>query len=219
MGVPNAVGGRSSPPQDSHSTAKADENRASHAGQRERISPWHCGHAFGSSPSDSSKYRCAKPQFRQKATQSPSVLRRSSRSQSEALPIERCSVAAVPALIAFFALAWLANALSLAATDWIFGSVDIDGVWPLVIGGAVLGIANSIVKPILTLLTLPLVILTLGLALFAINVAMLALAEWVAPDFSIDGFWTYIGATIVVWLVNYILYGLFGLRKDAEPAR
>jgi putative membrane protein len=125
----------------------------------------------------------------------------------------------VPALIAFFALAWLANALSLAATDWIFGSVDIDGVWPLVIGGAVLGIANSIVKPILTLLTLPLVILTLGLALFAINVAMLALAEWVAPDFSIDGFWTYIGATIVVWLVNYILYGLFGLRKDAEPAR
>ena len=79
-----------------------------------------------------------------------------------------------------------------------------------------LGIANSIVKPILTLLTLPLVILTLGLSLFAINVAMLALAEWIAPDFSIDGFWTYIGATIVVWLVNYILHGLFGLRGDRE---
>jgi uncharacterized membrane protein YvlD (DUF360 family) len=31
---------------------------------------------------------------------------------------------------------------------------------------------------------------------------MLALAEWITPDFSIDGFWTYIGATIVVWLVN-----------------
>ena len=55
IGVPKAEGGRSSPPQDSHSTAKADENRASHAGQRERIFPWHCGHAFGSSPSDSSK--------------------------------------------------------------------------------------------------------------------------------------------------------------------
>jgi putative membrane protein len=123
----------------------------------------------------------------------------------------------VPALIAFFLLAWLANALSLAAADWVFDSVEIDGVWPLVLGGAVLGIANSIVKPILTLLTLPLVIVTLGLALFAINVAMLALAEWLAPDFSIDGFWTYIGATIVVGLVNYILHGLFRLRGEPEP--
>jgi putative membrane protein len=123
----------------------------------------------------------------------------------------------VPALVAFFLLAWLANALSLAAADWVFDSVDIDGVWPLVIGGAVLGIANSIVKPILTLLTLPLVIVTLGLALFAINVAMLALAEWIAPDFSIDGFWTYIGATIVVSVVNYILHGLFRLRGEREP--
>ena len=120
-------------------------------------------------------------------------------------------------LIAFFLLAWLANALSLAVADWIFDSVHIDGVWPLVVGGAVLGIANSIVKPILTLLTLPLVILTLGLALFAINVGMLALAEWIAPDFSIDGFWTYIGATIVVSLANYILHGLFGLRGEREP--
>ena len=123
----------------------------------------------------------------------------------------------MPVLIAFFLLAWLANTLSLAAADWIFDSVHIDGFWPLVIGGAVLGIANSIVKPILTLLTLPLIILTLGLALFAINVAMLALAEWIAPDFSIDGFWTYIGATIIVSLVNYVLHGLFGLRGKREP--
>jgi putative membrane protein len=119
-------------------------------------------------------------------------------------------------VIVFLLLAWLANALSLAAADWVFGSVDIDGWWPLLLGAAVLGIANTIVKPIVTLLTLPLVIVTLGLALFAINVAMLALAEWIAPDFSIDGFWTYVGATIMVWLVNSILHGLFGLKRDEE---
>jgi uncharacterized membrane protein YvlD (DUF360 family) len=45
---------------------------------------------------------------------------------------------------------------------------------------------------------------------------MLALAEWIAPDFSIDGFWTYIGATIVVWFVNYVLHGLFGLRQGSK---
>ena len=122
-------------------------------------------------------------------------------------------------VLPFLILAWLANIASLAVADWIFGSVDIDGWWPLLLGAAVLGIANTIVKPILTVLTFPLVILTLGLALFAINVAMLALAEWIAPDFSIDGFWTYVGATIVVWIVNWVLHGIFGLREGSKVAR
>jgi putative membrane protein len=121
-----------------------------------------------------------------------------------------------PGVLIFLLLAWAANALSLAAADWLFDSVDIDGWTALLIGAAVLGIANTVLKPIVTLLTLPLVILTLGLGLFAINVLMLALAEWIAPDFSIDGFWTYVGATIIVWVVNSILHGVFGLRGDRE---
>ena len=119
----------------------------------------------------------------------------------------------------FFILAWGANIVALAVADWIFSGVSIDGWGPLLIGAAVLAIANTIIKPILTLLTLPLVIVTLGLFLFVINVAMLALAEWIAPDFSINGFWTYIGATIVVWFVNYVLYGPFGVRESSKAPR
>ena len=37
-----------------------------------------------------------------------------------------------------------------------------------------------------------------------INIAMIALAEWIAPNFSIDGFWTYVGIVVIVWLVNWI---------------
>ena len=122
-------------------------------------------------------------------------------------------------LIGFLILAWLANIVSLAVADWLFEGVTIGHWWPLLLGAAVLGIANTIVKPIIMLLTLPIVIMTLGLALFAINVAMLALAEWIAPDFSINGFWTYIGATIVVWLVNWLLHGLFGLRETSKSAQ
>jgi putative membrane protein len=118
----------------------------------------------------------------------------------------------------FFILAWIANIVALWIADLIFSGVSINGWAAYLIGGAVLGIANTILKPILTLLTLPLVLLTLGLFLFVINVAMLALAEWIAPNFSIDGFWTYIGATIVVWLVNYVLHGLFGLRGGKKPS-
>ena len=39
---------------------------------------------------------------------------------------------------------------------------------------------------------------------------MLALAEWIAPDFTIDGFWTYVGAAIVAWLTNWVLQVLLG---------
>jgi putative membrane protein len=122
-------------------------------------------------------------------------------------------------LIPFLVLSWLANIVSLAVADWLLGGVHIGHWWPLLLGAAVLGIANAIVKPIVTLLALPLVILTLGVGLFAINVAMLALAEWIAPRFSIDGFWTYVGATIVVWLVNWFLHGAFGLREASKSAR
>src|SRR5215208_6426144 len=118
-------------------------------------------------------------------------------------------------------VAWAINAAALWVADLIFSSIHISGVWSYVIGAGVLGAANAIVKPILTLLTLPLVIITLGLFMLVINVAMLALTEWITPDFSIDGFWTYIGAAIVVWIVNFVLHAAFGdlRKKDSGVAR
>jgi putative membrane protein len=100
------------------------------------------------------------------------------------------------------------NVVALIVVDWIFDSVAISGFWSFFLGALTLGLANAFLKPILALLTLPLIIITLGLAYFALNVAMLALAEWIAPNFSIDGFWTYVGATIVIWAVNVVLQGL-----------
>ena len=97
---------------------------------------------------------------------------------------------------------WGINTLALIVVDWMFSSVSIGRWGSLLVGSLVLTLGNAILKPILAILTLPLIIVTFGLAYFAINVAMLALAEWIASDFSISGFWTYIGATIVVWLVN-----------------
>jgi putative membrane protein len=106
-------------------------------------------------------------------------------------------------------IGWGVNIVALLVIDWLFDGVEIGRWGSLLLGAAVLGIANAILKPILTILTFPLIVLTLGLFYFVLNIAMLALAEWIAPDFSINGFWTYIGATIVVWLVNWVLYSLF----------
>ena len=110
-------------------------------------------------------------------------------------------------------IGWGINIVALLVIDGIFDSVEIRRWWPVLVGAAVLGIANAVVKPVLTVLALPIIIVTLGLAYFAINVLMLALAEWIATDFSIDGFWTYVGATIVVWLVNSVLEALARLER------
>jgi putative membrane protein len=103
---------------------------------------------------------------------------------------------------------WGVNIVALIVVDWLFDSVAIGRWGSLLLGAAVLGLGNAFLKPLLALLTLPLVLVTLGLSYFALNVLMLALAEWIAPDFSIDGFWTYVGATIIVWLVNWLLNAL-----------
>jgi putative membrane protein len=96
------------------------------------------------------------------------------------------------------------NAAALWVADALFDGVRIDGFGAYVIGAAVLGVANAVIKPLLAVLTLPLIIVTLGFFYLLINIAMVALAEWIAPDFSIDGFWTYVGTVVVIWAVNWV---------------
>src|SRR5580765_2024631 len=117
-------------------------------------------------------------------------------------------------------LAWAINALALWVANGIFSGVDIHGWAAYLIGAAVLGIANAIVKPILALLTLPLIVFTLGLFYLLINIAMVALAEWIAPNFSVDGFWDYVGIVAIVWLVNWVCYSaLDALEGGGRRAR
>ena len=107
-----------------------------------------------------------------------------------------------------FLIAAAINVLALMVADWTFDGVTIDGWGPLIMGGIVLGLANVFLKPLLTFIALPLILLTFGIAYFFVNVVVLLFTEWVVPDFSIDGFWTYVGATIVIWLVNWIVWTL-----------
>jgi putative membrane protein len=102
-------------------------------------------------------------------------------------------------------IAWLVNAAALWVADWVFDGVRIDGWGPLLLAAAVLGVVNSIIKPVLVLLSIPLILLTLGLFLLVINIAMLGLTDWIVGDFDIEGFWTYVGTVVVLWLVNAVL--------------
>src|ERR671934_1441053 len=101
-------------------------------------------------------------------------------------------------------VAWAINAGALWVANALWDGVRIHGWAAYLIGSAVLGIANTVIKPVLALITLPLIIVTLGFFYLLINIAMVALAEWIAPNFSIDGFWAYVGTVVVVWAVNWL---------------
>jgi putative membrane protein len=116
-------------------------------------------------------------------------------------------------------VAWAINLLALWIANVLWDSVSIHGWAAYLIGSAVLGIANAIVKPLLTILTLPLIIVTLGFFYLLINVAILALAEWIAPNFSIDGFWTYVGTVVVIWAVNWIAGQIVGDLEGGKRLR
>jgi putative membrane protein len=116
------------------------------------------------------------------------------------------------------AIAWAINLAALWAADALWDGVRIDGWKAFLIGSAVLGIANAVLKPLLTVLTLPLIIVTLGFFYLLINIAMIALAEWIAPNFSINGFWAYVGTVAVVWAVNWIGDQVVGdMERRARP--
>ena len=109
----------------------------------------------------------------------------------------------------------LASAVALAVAA---GLVDGISVGPgtdreralTLLGVAIIfGLVNAIVRPILRLLTLPLVVLTLGLFLLVLNALMLLLTEWIAKQFDlafqVDGFWSALLGGLIITVVSFLI--------------
>ena len=84
----------------------------------------------------------------------------------------------------------------------VFPKVTIGGVGALLEAALIFGLLNTIVKPLLKLITLPLAVVTLRLIWFAVAALMLELTALIISSFDIKGFLTLIWATLVVWAVN-----------------
>jgi putative membrane protein len=74
----------------------------------------------------------------------------------------------------------------------------------LILAGVLLGVANSIVRPIAIVLTLPVTIATLGLFLLVINAGMVALVAWLLPGMHVAGFWAAFWTSVIVSLVSMV---------------
>ena len=103
---------------------------------------------------------------------------------------------------------WLIHTIALLGVAYLMSSVTIQSFSAALIAAALIGIANTVVRPILVLLTLPVTVLTLGLFLFVINgIIFLAIAHLV-PGFQIAGIWSAIGAAIVYSIISFLLSAL-----------
>lgn len=80
----------------------------------------------------------------------------------------------------------------------------------------VLAFLNQIVKPILTILTIPITIVTLGFFLLAINAFIILFAEKLVPGFQVKGFWYALLFSLILSVITGILNSLFGVRKEEE---
>jgi putative membrane protein len=114
---------------------------------------------------------------------------------------------------------WVVSALALYLTTLVVEGVDIQGVAALVFAAVTIGILNAVVRPIVLLLTLPLNLLTLGLFTIVVNAAMLKLAADVVIGFEVHGFWSAVGATLLMSFFTFFINLLIGETGQIEVVR
>lgn len=105
-------------------------------------------------------------------------------------------------------IGWLVSTLAIIVTAYLLPGVHIESFVTALVAAVVLGIINSIIKPVLLLLTLPLNFLSLGLFTFVINAFLVMLATKFVPGFVVDGFLWALAFSIVLSLVNSVLNNL-----------
>jgi putative membrane protein len=108
------------------------------------------------------------------------------------------------------------TALGLWVASEILSGLVFDSTSKLIVAAIMLGIVNAIVRPLAFILTLPITVLTLGLFLLVLNAGMVALVAWVVPGFTISGFWTAVGAALIVSLVSWAASSVIGSNGRVE---
>jgi putative membrane protein len=111
-------------------------------------------------------------------------------------------------------LVWVINAVALFVLPYVFPWVSVDTFWTALIAALVLGLINTLIRPLLVLLTLPVTVLTLGLFIFVINGLLFWWAGSFIDGFHVSGFWSGVFGAIVYSLISWVLASLLLSKKD-----
>jgi putative membrane protein len=109
-------------------------------------------------------------------------------------------------------ITWLINAAALFALPYIVQSIRVESFFAALIAALVLGLVNTLIRPILVLLTLPVTVLTLGLFIFVINGLLFWLVANFVKGFHVAGFWSAVAGAILYSIISWALSSLL-LKK------
>jgi putative membrane protein len=113
-----------------------------------------------------------------------------------------------------FILKIIVSAIAVFIVARILPGVAVDNYWSALMVAIVLAFLNTIVKPVLTILTIPITVLTLGLFLLAINALIIIFAEKLVNGFRVDGFWPALLFSLILSLCTGILNALLGVNDE-----
>jgi putative membrane protein len=103
---------------------------------------------------------------------------------------------------------WLINTVALAAVAYLMPSVSIASAGAALVAALVLGLVNTLIRPLLVLLTLPVTVLTLGLFIFVINGLLFWAVGSLVEGFHVAGFWSGVFGAIIYSIVSWLLSAL-----------
>ena len=112
-------------------------------------------------------------------------------------------------------LTWLINALALLALPYLFTSIHVEGFGTALVAALVLALINTLIRPVLVLLTLPVTLLTLGLFIFVINGLLFWFVGSFVKGFTVEGFWTAVFGAIVYSIISWALSSLLLRHREA----
>ncbi len=102
-------------------------------------------------------------------------------------------------------LIWCCNALALLAVAYLLPGVRVDGFESALVAALVLGLINTLIRPLLILLTLPVTVLSLGLFILVINGLLFWFAGSVLRGFEVSGFWVGMMGALLYSIISYVL--------------
>jgi len=111
-------------------------------------------------------------------------------------------------------LVWLINALALLALPYVFPWVKVDSFVAALVAALALGLVNTLIRPLLILLTLPATLLTLGLFIFVINGLLFWWVGSFVDGFHVGGFWSAFFGAIVYSLISWLLSSLVPRQRN-----
>lgn len=100
---------------------------------------------------------------------------------------------------------WLINALALLALPYLMTSITVDSFTTAMLVAVVLALVNTVLRPILILLTLPVTVVTLGLFIFVLNGLLFWMVGNMFPGFHVAGFWPAVWAAMLYSVISWAL--------------